>query len=59
VELGQRSEVGNKIELSDIETVDKILKMSKEDWAKEKPEKRDRIMTQLSDLQNSLAMKKK
>jgi len=59
VELGQRAEVTGKIELSDIETVDKILKMSKKDWADVKPEDRDKILLQLNDLQNSLAMKKK
>lgn len=60
VEMGQRAEVGGAtVETSDIETVNKIIQMTKKEWADLDPETRDATMLKLSELQNHLNAKKK
>ena len=60
VDLTQRSEVLTaEVEASDLETFNKILKMSDKDWADLKPEERDKILKKMNELQERGREKRK
>ena len=60
VDLTQRSEVLTaEVEASDLETFNKILKMTDADWAALKPEERDKILMKLNELQERDREKRK